>query len=177
LMDLMHKLPILKSVPKRIECYDISNISGKEAVGSMVVALDGNIAKSEYKRFKIKLKQKPDDFEMINEVISRRLVHHPDIQTTKNQKWPVPYLLLIDGGKGQVSSALEALEKANISIPVAGLIKKEEILVYKQEENFVEIAYDKKSLGLNLLIKLRDEAHRFAQDYHHKLRSKNLFLP
>lgn len=174
LKDLVAKLPILKKKPLRIECYDISNISGIEAVGSMVVAEGGKITKREYKRFKIKSKHSPDDFEMIYEVLTRRLGHYPK-PGNKKSTWPVPDLLVIDGGKGQVSAASEAMKNLDLEIPIVGLAKKEETLVYKNANDFIELKFNKQDPGLNLLIRLRDESHRFAQDYHHKLRAKALF--
>jgi excinuclease ABC subunit C len=168
---LKESLPFLTELPKRIECYDISNISGKEAVGSMVVAEKGLIAKTEYKRFRIKYKATPDDFQMLREVLKRRLGHHSKINGTK-KVWNDPDLLVIDGGKGQVSSVIEIIEEMSLNIPVIGLAKKYETVIYKDKEGFQEISLDKHNSGLSLLIRLRDEAHRFAQDYHHKLRSK-----
>ena len=166
LKSLLISLPILKNSPKRIECYDISNISGTEAVGSMVVAENGKITKKEYKRFKIKYKKTPDDFEMIYEVISRRAGH--------KDSWSTPDLLLIDGGKGQVSAAEAAAKDGSWDVVVIGLAKKEETIVFKDGVEFIELKLDKNDVGLKLLIQLRDEAHRFAQAYHHKLRAKAL---
>jgi excinuclease ABC subunit C len=132
----------------------------------MVVAEEGKITKKEYKRFKIKYKKTPDDFEMIYEVISRRSNHRDD--------WPKPDLLLIDGGKGQVSSAMAAVDHNGWDATVAGLAKREETIVYREGLDFIEVKLDKNDVGLKLLIRLRDEAHRFAQAYHHKLRAKAL---
>jgi len=162
--DLSFELPMLTESPKRIECYDISNISGKHSVGSMVVASDGRIDKDEYRHFKIKLKDTPDDFDMIFEVLHRRF------QTD----WEFPNLVVVDGGKGQVSAAEEALKDLNINIPVIGLAKKYETVVYRKGTEFIEKNLDKNQSALKLLIQLRDEAHRFAQSYHHKLRLKSL---
>ena len=166
LKSLAVSLPTLKKSPKRIECYDISNISGTDAVGSMVVAEGGKITKKEYKRFKIKYKKTPDDFEMIYEVISRRSNH--------KDSWPVPDLLLIDGGKGQVSAAEEAVKNNSWGVVVVGLAKREETIIYRDGLELVELKLDKNDVGLKLLMRLRDEAHRFAQAYHHKLRAKSL---
>lgn len=167
LESLVASLPILKGLPKRIECYDISNISGTEAVGSMVVAENGKITKKEYRRFKIKYKKTPDDFEMIYEVISRRSNH--------KDSWANPDLLLIDGGKGQVSAAEAAIKDGLWNVAVVGLAKREETVVYRDSAEFVELKLDKNDVGLKLLMRLRDEAHRFAQAYHHKLRAASLF--
>lgn len=170
LSALVDAIPILKSVPRIIECYDISNLSGKEAVGSLVCAVDGRITKSKYKKFKIKLKSTPDDFSMLAEVLTRRLIK--GIKGTPN--WELPDLLLIDGGKGQVSTILEVLEKLAINIPVVGLAKKEELLIYHDGSTFVEVLLDRRNEGLKLAQRLRDEAHRFARVYHHKLRVKSI---
>lgn len=174
LSDIVNMLPHLKGTPKRIECYDISNVSGKEAVGSMVVAVDGKINKKEYKRFKIKRHDSPNDFYMMQEVLERRLSH--SLPDTKKVPWPIPDLLLIDGGKGQVSAVLKIAENMQLDIPVVGLAKRFESLVYKLGNNYVVASFPKNSEGMKLIIRLRDEAHRFAQAYHHLLREKN-FLP
>ncbi len=169
--DLKEMISTLQELPTRIECYDISNVSGKEAVGSMVVAVDGKVDKREYKRFKIKLKDTPDDFSMMREVLERRLSH--SMEGTTKQKWPMPSLLLIDGGKGQVGAVLGIVEKTKLNIPVVGIAKRFESLVYKQDDTFVVANYPKDTEGMKLVIRLRDEAHRFAQSYHHLLRAKN----
>jgi excinuclease ABC subunit C len=162
--DLVKNIPALKGVPKRIECYDISNISGKEAAGSMVVATNGRLDKSEYRKFKIKFKEKPDDFTMIREVVSRRL---------KND-WAHPDLMIIDGGKGQVTAALKAVEDGGHFIPVIGLAKRFETVVYYSGDRFEEVNLPKTNEGLKLLQRLRNEAHRFARRYHHQLRLKKI---
>lgn len=186
LRELTKIMPFLKNPPKRIECFDISNISGKDAVGSMVVALEGRIKKREYRRFKIKLKDTPDDFKMIEEVIFRRLrrekqiTEKRDLQDKNNikeknvYKWDKPDLIVVDGGKGQVAAALKAMKKAKVEINVVGLAKKHETLVYEEGGRYIETNVSKTNKGLQLLIRLRDESHRFAQGYHHKLRMKNL---
>ncbi|MFC1622203.1 GIY-YIG nuclease family protein [Patescibacteria group bacterium] len=159
--ELVASIPILTEIPRRIECYDISTISGKEAVGSMVVAKDGVIDKSEYKRFKIRFKDTPDDFGMMKEVLQRRL---------KRNDWEKPDLIVLDGGKGQVSTVLNLKP----DIVVIGLAKRFERIVFKKGEKFEELKLPKGNKGLNLLIKLRDEAHRFAQRYHHLLRLRKI---
>ncbi|HSX39609.1 MAG TPA: excinuclease ABC subunit UvrC [Candidatus Saccharimonadales bacterium] len=165
--ELVKNIPELKELPRRIECYDISNISGKEAVGSMVVATDGRIDKHEYRKFRIKLKAEPDDFGMLREVLTRRLTH---------EGWPMPDLLVIDGGKGQVSAIKEVLDKLGLEIPLIGLAKRFETIVYYNGSEFVEVNLEKDNEGLKLLQRLRDEAHRFAQKYHHQLRLKKLTI-
>lgn len=151
--------------PKKIEGYDISNIAGKQASGSMVVFIDGQPEKSQYRKFKIKLKERPDDIAMIKEVLRRRL-HHKD--------WLLPNIIVVDGGKGQVTAALNALEKLDLKIPVLGLAKKlEEIIIFSQGK-FLKLKLKKRSPALQLLQKVRDEAHRFAKRYHLFLRKKNM---
>ncbi len=152
---------------ERIECYDISNIQGKQATGSMVVLINGDVSKKDYRRFKIKAKSTPDDFFMMNEMLRRRL----------NNDWPLPDLFVIDGGKGQVSAAMGALSSASIDIPLIGLAKREEIIVlpvptYGNKYEFEEIKLPKETPGINLLRRIRDEAHRFAVTYHRLLRKK-----
>ena len=152
---------------ERIECYDISNLQGKEATGSMVVLENGEITKSEYKRFKIRTKNTPDDYHMMKEVLTRRL-RHPE--------WKQPNLWVIDGGRGQVGAALEVLASQKTYIPTIGLAKREEIIIIPQrignEMEFVEEKLGKDDPGVNLLRKVRDEAHRFALTYHRLLRKK-----
>lgn len=147
---------------ERIECYDISNISGKFAVGSMVVLTDGEIDKSQYRRFQIKRPPKvvPNDFAMMKEVLSRRLNH---------KEWKKPSLIIVDGGKGQISSAQKAIFEANEDIPLIGIAKREELLI---TTDFRVIKLSHKSGALTLVRRIRDEAHRFAITYHRKLRDK-----
>ncbi len=172
LEEIKDFLPVLKNLPRRIECYDISNISGKEAVGSMVVSINGTIDKSEYKRFRIKFKKTPDDFGMMYEVLYRRLKR--ELPGSDMKSWGVPDLIVVDGGKPQVSSASDVLRDLEILVPVVGIAKKYETLVYKEGKDFIEKTFPKDSLGMKLIIKLRDESHRFAQSYHHLLRKKSL---
>lgn len=149
---------------ERIECYDISNISGKFATGSMVVFTNGEKDSGEYRRFKIKRPPVvvPNDFAMMREVIKRRLTH---------DEWPYPDLIIVDGGKGQISSASKALFENNIEIPLIGIAKREELLI---TTDFKVIRLSKTSKGLTLVRRIRDEAHRFAITYHKKLRAKYL---
>lgn len=159
LVDLKEKLSLAK-VPRRIECYDISNISGKLATGSMVVFLSGRPQKDQYRRFKIKFKNTPDDFEMIRETLARRF---------KNS-WPEADLIIVDGGKGQLSAAVEIAKKYSKSMPIISLAKKlEEIYIPNKPE---PIKLPKESPARQLAQALRDEAHRFAITYHRLLRSK-----
>jgi excinuclease ABC subunit C len=149
----------------RIECYDISNTSGLNATASMVVLTQGEKDSSSYRRFKINgdYQGKPNDFAMMKEVLTRRLKH---------KNWPIPSLIVVDGGKGQVSSAKEILEALNLNIPLIGLAKREETIINSSLE---EISLPRDSKALHLIMKIRDEAHRFAITYHKKLRSKFIF--
>lgn len=151
----------LAHLPERIEGYDISNIQGKDATGSLVVLTDGEIDKTQYRKFKIRNAVKPNDYIMHYEVMKRRL-NHPE--------WLLPQLILIDGGRGQVRAALKALEEKGIKIPIFGLAKRLDWL-YPPDGNIVKLP--KRSLALRALQKLRDEAHRFAVFYHRKLHKKS----
>lgn len=152
----------------RIECYDISNISGKNATGSMVVFENGDKKSSEYRRFRIKTKDTPDDFFMMSEMLTRRF---------KRDNWPNPDLIIIDGGKGQVSTALKVLASKGVKFPLIGLAKKEEIIIVPVKNTssmeFIEVKLPKSTPGINLVRRIRDEAHRFAITYHRLLRKKN----
>lgn len=147
---------------QRIECFDISNIQGKFATGSMVVFLNGEKEKSMYRKFKIRSIDSPNDFAMIEEILQRRMKH---------LEWPMPNLIIIDGGKGQVGSVLKVLKQMKKNIPVIGLAKKEEAII---TSGFKEIKLPKSSEALKLTMRIRDEAHRFAISYHKKLREKSL---
>ncbi len=164
LEELKQHIPSLTKIPNRIECYDISNISGKEAVGSMVVATDGRVDPSEYRKFKIKMPEEPNDFGMMREVLSRRL----------DNDWPIPDLIVLDGGKGQISAVMAEFNKLDVHIPLVGLAKRFETIVYYSDGEFVEKVLPRTNDGLKLLQRLRDEAHRFAQKYHHQLRLKKI---
>lgn len=161
--------PEIKSLD-RIECYDISNFQGKQATGSMVVFINGEKKSSEYRRFKIKTKDTPDDFHMMREMLSRRL----------RNDWQIPDLMVIDGGKGQVGSALKALASKNKRIPVVGLAKREETIVVPMKKPggifFEEVKLPNSTPGINLLRRIRDEAHRFAITYHRLLRKKKMLV-
>ena len=170
--DISKFIPNIKLPLERIECYDISNILGKEAVGSMVVATKGKIDKSQYRRFRIKFKSTSDDFEMMREVLRRRFSRSMS-ESVKN-KWVMPDLIILDGGKGQVSAGQEVLTEKKLEVPLVGIAKKFETVVFVNNGEFQEIVPEKESEGLKLIQRLRDEAHRFAQAYHHKLRLKNI---
>ncbi|MFA6250208.1 MAG: GIY-YIG nuclease family protein [Candidatus Shapirobacteria bacterium] len=160
------------SAIKRIECFDISNLGNKYFVGSMVVFANSQIDKSQYRQFKIYSKLTQDDQFMIKEVIFRRL-NHPE--------WPYPELIVVDGGKPQVSAAHQALalqSLANTShISVLGLAKKHETIVIKTANNWLEINLPPNSAPLHLLERLRDEAHRFANRYRRLLYKKSISKP
>lgn len=174
LEEIMSFVPTLDHPPKRIECYDISNISGKEAVGSMVVAVEGRVEKGQYRRFKIRFKEKPDDFGMIYEVLYRRFSRESVSDT--RVKWGIPDLVIVDGGKPQVSAALRVVQELDMKTPVVGLAKRNESIVYKVGEEFVETVFSRDSYGMRLVINLRDQAHRFAQSYHHMLRKRTISM-
>lgn len=151
----------LEALPRRIECFDISHIQGSETVASQAVLLDGLPAKSEYRKYIID-QDKPDDFASMEEALTRRCMHIPD--------WPRPDLLVIDGGKGQLSVAVRVLKNLNLSIPLCALAKKkEEIFIPRRSDPLVLPGRD---AGLRLLQTVRDEAHRFAVTFHRKRRSK-----
>lgn len=153
----------LPKLPEKIECYDISNISGKDATGSLVVLTNGDIDKSQYRKFKIHMTGRPNDVGMHKEMIKRRLKH---------PEWQFPDLIIVDGGRGQARAINYELQTMNYKLPVFGLAKKREWL-YPPEGDVIKLS--KKSRSLKLLQKIRDESHRFAISYHRKLRGKSLF--
>ncbi len=167
--NLIKYLPVLKEYPERIECYDISNTSGKEATASMTVAINGRLTNREYRRFKIKFKDSPDDFEMMREVLRRRFK-----RSLIDDSWKLPNLIVLDGGKGQLSAGLSVLKEMRIDIAIISIAKKEEILIYSRGDEFFEVRIPKTDESLKLIQRLRDEAHRFAKKYHHELRLKKL---
>lgn len=167
----------LPKLPSRLEGYDISNIQGQDAVGSMVVFVDGKPKSSLYRRFKIKTVTGADDYAMLSEVLKRRFkrISTKDSELEAPGAWTVvPDLVLIDGGKGQLNAALEAMKEVDaLSVPVMSLAKEnEEIYLPKKSKPLV---LDKSSPGLQMLQRLRDEAHRFAVGYHQKVHKKGTF--
>ena len=155
----------LDKPPRRIECFDISNTQGTDSVASLVVFLDGKPRKSEYRKFKIRSVEGPDDFASMREVIQRRYQRLLDEQGT------FPDLIMVDGGKGQLSSAVEVLTELGVtSVPIIGLAKKLEEVFLPGTSDPELIA--RASAGLRLLQQVRDEAHRFAITYHRSLRTK-----
>lgn len=174
----------LLSLPSadRMEAFDISNISGFENVGSMVVYEKGKPKRSDYRKFKIKTVAGPDDYACMREVLIRRFTHGMEEEKELSKKQMdrefgsftrFPDLLLMDGGKGQVNIALEVLEELHLSIPVCGMVKDDNHrtrgLYYRNEE----IEIDTRSEGFKLITRIQDEAHRFAIEYHRSLRSKD----
>lgn len=162
----------LSHSPRRIEVYDISNIQGYEAVGSMIVFVNGKPRKDQYRKFKIRTLDRPNDFAMLKEVLFRRFKRHRD-------DWELPDLILIDGGKGQLSSGIEVLNTLGVQVPVAALAKREEelflprnshkqFLQERDDGNFTLCRLPKDSAALLLLRRMRDEAHRFAIEFYRK---------
>jgi len=157
----------LSGPPLRVEGYDISNISGQDAVGSQVVFTNGHPDKSNYRHYRIRGVTGPNDFAMLQEVLFRRL------KRVKEKHDPSPDLIVVDGGAGQLSAARAVLRELDLlHLPVIGLAKqKEEIYLPEQSE---PLTLSKSSQGLRFLIRLRDEAHRFAVAYHRKIRGRRM---
>ena len=166
-MLFLAKLVGLKRRTRKIEAYDISNISGKEAVGSLITFIDGKPSKNNYRKFKIKSVEGIDDYKMMKEVIRRRY------EKVKKERLSSPDLIIVDGGKGQLNACYSVLKELGFErIPVIGIAKKfEHIYLRKRKE---PIVFSKNSPMLHLIERLRDEAHRFAIGYHHLLRSKKV---
>ncbi len=165
----------------RMEAFDISNISGFENVGSMVVYEKGKPKRSDYRKFRIKTVAGPDDYACMKEVLTRRLVHgleesrelrERDMDQEYGSFTKFPDLLLMDGGRGQVNIALSVLEELHIQIPVCGMVKDDNHRTRGLYYNNVEIPIDTRSEGFKLITRIQDEAHRFAIEYHRSLRSK-----
>ena len=166
---------------KRIEAYDISNISGFESVGSMIVYEDGKPKRNDYRKFRIKTVQGSDDYASMREVLTRRFTHglaeREELAAEGGQLdmgsfTRFPDLIMMDGGRGQVNIALEVLKRLQIDIPVCGMVKDDNHrtrgLYYRNEE----IPIDRHSEGFKLITRIQDEAHRFAIEYHRSLRGK-----
>ena len=154
----------------RMEAFDISNISGFESVGSMVVYEKGKPKKSDYRKFRIKSVQGPNDYASMEEVLTRRFTHESNGEFDSFAK--MPDLLLMDGGRGQVNIALGVLDKLGIQIPVCGMVKDDYHRTRGLYFNNIEIPVDTNSEGFRLITRIQDEAHRFAIEYHRSLRSK-----
>ena len=181
LEDIQYALQ-LEDLPNRIEAYDISNINGVESVGSMVVFEKGEAKKSDYRRFKIRSINTPNDYGSMEEVLRRRfirgieekeLLKNSDIEKKGFSNFPD--LIMIDGGKGQVNIVLDVLQDLGVDIPVCGLVKDDFHKTRGVIYNNNEYRLDKDSLGFKLIYKIQEEAHRFAISYHRSLRSKNMF--
>lgn len=166
---------------RRIEAYDISNISGFESVGSMIVYEDGKPKRNDYRKFKIKWVKGPNDYASMNEVLTRRFSHGLTEAESLKQKGMdeefgsftrFPDLIMMDGGRGQVNIALAVLKDLNLSIPVCGMVKDDNHRTRGLYYNNVEIPIDRHSEGFRLITRIQDEAHRFAIEYHRSLRSK-----
>ncbi|MCT4688551.1 excinuclease ABC subunit UvrC [Vallitalea sp.] len=166
---------------KRLEAYDISNIHGFESVGSMIVFEEGKPKRSDYRKFRIKSVKGPDDYKSMEEVLTRRFTHALEEQKEillKKQDLSLgkftrlPDLILMDGGKGQVNIALKVLNEIGLSIPVCGMVKNDKHRTRGIFYNNIEYNIDKDSEGFKLITRIQDEAHRFAIEYHRKLRSK-----
>ncbi len=160
----------------RVEAFDISNISGFESVGSMIVYEKGKPKQSDYRKFKIKTVKGPDDYASMEEVLRRRFTHGMTEQQEGNAAYGkfsrFPDLIMMDGGKGQVNVALRVLDELGLVIPVCGMVKDDHHrtrgLYYQNEE----IPIDTRSEGFHLITRIQDEAHRFAIEYHRSLRGK-----
>jgi excinuclease ABC subunit C len=169
LRDALEKAGLSVASLQRIECYDISNIQGEHATASMVVFINGEKASAHYRKFKIRISGKPNDFAMMQEVLERRLKH---------AEWEYPGLIIIDGGKGQVSASMAVLQAQNRAIPLIGLAKRVETIVIPKidqttgQMGFTEVVLGRSHKAILLITRIRDEAHRFAVTYHRKLRSK-----
>lgn len=167
LQEFLH----LKNMPIRMECYDISHVQGTDKVASMVVTINGDAYKSHYRKFKIKTVEGNNDFASLAETLKRRLTRLKDENETDESFSSKPDLLVIDGGKGQLSSVVEIMEEMNINdIEVISLAKREEeVFVPHKSEPYV---LPKHSYALKLLQRIRDEAHRFAITFHREQRGK-----
>ena len=160
----------------RVEAFDISNISGFESVGSMIVYEKGKPKQSDYRKFKIKTVKGPDDYASMEEVLRRRFTHGMAEQQEGKEAYGkfsrFPDLIMMDGGKGQVNVALRVLDELGLAIPVCGMVKDDHHrtrgLYYQNEE----IPIDTRSEGFHLITRIQDEAHRFAIEYHRSLRGK-----
>ena len=164
----LQELLSLKAYPRRMECYDISNISGVDKVGSMVVFIDGEADRSSYRRFKIKTVEGSNDFASLQEVLMRRL---DMLGTDEEEKFLKPDLIIIDGGKGQLSAVKEIFDEKNIDgIELISLAKREEEVFTLYSDESVKISH--RDYSLKMLQRIRDEAHRFAITYFRNLHSK-----
>lgn len=155
--------------PERIEAYDISNISGFQSVGSMVVYEKGKPKRADYRKFRIKSVEGPNDYASMEEVLSRRFQRGIDADSGFEK---LPDLIMMDGGRGQVNVALEVLNQMGLQIPVCGMVKDDNHRTRGLYFNNCEIPIDRNGEGFHLITRIQDEAHRFAIEYHRLLRSK-----
>ena len=164
IQEALQDVLVLPELPRRIECFDISHIQGAETVASLVVWEDGAMKKSDYRKFQIKTVEGVDDFASMHEVLTRRY------KRIAEENKPMPSLILIDGGLGQLHAAAAALEELGLtSQPLASIAKREEIIYLYGHEND-PIVLDRRSPVLHLVQRIRDESHRFAISYHRKRR-------
>ncbi|WP_282925952.1 excinuclease ABC subunit UvrC [Helcococcus kunzii] len=159
----------------RIEIYDISNISGVDSVGSMVVYEQGRKAKKDYRKFKIKTVEGPDDYASMREVLTRRFTRLMDTENSNNSFSKRPDLVIMDGGKGQVNAAISVLNSFNLKIPVIGLVKDDKHKTRGIILDNNELNIDKDSAIYRFLYDMQEEVHRFAINYHNTVRKKKLF--
>ena len=166
---------------KRVEAYDISNISGFESVGSMIVYEKGKPKRSDYRKFKLRTVSGPDDYASMYEVLTRRFTHgmremeemeEKDLSEEYGSFTRFPDLIMMDGGRGQVNIALKVLEELHLNIPVCGMVKDDNHRTRGLYYHNVEIPIDRGSEGFKLITRIQDEAHRFAIEYHRSLRGK-----
>jgi len=180
----VHELENLLGLPNlsRMEAFDISNISGFLNVGSMVVFEKGKAKKSDYRKFRMKSVEGPDDYACMKEVLTRRFLHGINEKAEMTEKnldselgsfTRFPDLLLMDGGRGQVNIALEVLSELRLNIPVCGMVKDDNHNTRGLYFNNVELPIDRHSEGFKLITRIQDEAHRFAIEYHRSLRTKS----
>jgi excinuclease ABC subunit C len=160
----MKEIASLLGLPqlRRVEAYDISNISGFQTVGSMVVYERGRPKRSDYRKFRIQGVQGADDYASMEEMLTRRLSHYENY----------PDLIMMDGGRGQVNVALKVMDALQIQVPVCGMVKDDKHRTRGIYYNNVEIPISRDSEGFRLVTRIQDEAHRFAIEYHRSLRSK-----
>ena len=165
----------------RVEAYDISNTSGFESVGSMIVYEKGKPKRSDYRKFKLRTVSGPDDYASMYEVLTRRFTHgmremeemeEKDLSEEYGSFTRFPDLIMMDGGRGQVNIALRVLEELHLNIPVCGMVKDDNHRTRGLYYHNVEIPIDRGSEGFKLITRIQDEAHRFAIEYHRSLRSK-----
>ena len=165
----------------RVEAYDISNTSGFESVGSMIVYEKGKPKRSDYRKFKLRTVSGPDDYASMYEVLTRRFTHgmremeemeEKDLSEEYGSFTRFPDLIMMDGGRGQVNIALKVLEELHLNIPVCGMVKDDNHRTRGLYYHNVEIPIDRGSEGFKLITRIQDEAHRFAIEYHRSLRSK-----